>query len=43
MMKKIKFLMAAMTLVMAVPVFTACSSDDDKNVSNLVSEYEVND
>ena len=43
MMKKIKFLMAAMTLVMAVPVFTACSSDDDKNVNNLVSEYEVND
>ena len=43
MMKKIKFLMAAMTLVMAAPVFTACGSDDDKNVNNLVSEYEVND
>ena len=42
-MKKIKFLMAAMTLVMAAPVFTACGSDDDKNVNNLVSEYEVND
>ena len=43
-MKKIKsFIVAAMALAMVAPVFTACSSDDDKTVENIVSEYAVND
>ena len=44
-MKKIKtLLLAAMALAMAVPVFTACSSDDDnKTVENIISEFAVND
>ena len=43
-MKKIKsFIVTAMALAMVAPVFTACSSDDDKTVENIVSEYAVND
>lgn len=45
-MKKIKsFLVAAMAFALVAPVFTACSSDDDKTevIENLVSEYSYND
>ncbi len=43
-MKKIKsFIVATMTFALAAPVFTACSSDDDKTYENIVSEYTVND
>ena len=43
-MKKIKsFIVATMTFALVAPVFTACSSDDDKTYENIVSEYTVND
>ena len=43
-MKRIKtFLLAVIALAMTAPVFTACSSDDDKNVENIISEFAVND
>ena len=34
-MKKIKFLMIAMMAILATASFTACSDDDDDNVSNM--------
>ena len=46
-MKKIKlFLVAALTVCMAAPVFVSCGSDDDNNngtYENIISEYTVND
>ena len=46
-MKKIKsFILAAVTFALVAPVFTACSSDDDKKnetVENIISEFSVND
>ena len=46
-MKKIKsFILAAVAFALAAPVFTACSSDDDKKnetVENIISEFSVND
>ena len=46
-MKKIKsFILAAIVFAIAAPVFTACSSDDDKKnetVENIISEFSVND
>ena len=46
-MKKIKsFILAAMAFALVAPVFTACSSDDDKKnetVENIISEFSVND
>ena len=35
MMKRLKQWMMAATLICGVTVFTACSSDDDKNDSNV--------
>ena len=34
-MKKIKYLMLAMMAILATASFTACSDDDDDNVSNM--------
>ena len=34
-MKKIKYLMLAMMAILASASFTACSDDDDDNVSNM--------
>ncbi len=43
-MKRIKsFILATMALALVAPLVTACSSDDDKTVNNLISEYDVND
>ena len=46
-MKKIKsFILAAVAFALVAPVFTACSSDDDKKnetVENIISEFSVND
>ena len=46
-MKKIKlFLVAALTVCLAAPVFVSCGSDDDNNngtYENIISEYTVND
>ena len=43
-MKKIKsVLVAALAFAMVAPVFTACSSDDDKTKDNIISEFSVND
>jgi len=39
-MKKIKFLMLAMTAFVASATFIACSSDDDEKSENKVSNYE---
>lgn len=44
MMKTIKyFILTAVAFALTVPVFTACSSDDDNTKENIVSEYAVND
>jgi len=45
-MKKIKsFFVATLAFALVAPLFTACSSDDDKTetIENIVSEYAVND
>ncbi len=43
-MKTIKyFILTAVAFALTVPVFTACSSDDDNTKENIVSEYAVND
>ena len=43
-MKRIKSLiLAAMAFAFVAPVLTSCSSDDDNQKENLVSEYSVND
>ena len=43
-MKKIKSLiLAAVAFAFVAPVLTSCSSDDDSQKENLVSEYSVND
>jgi sirohydrochlorin cobaltochelatase len=43
-MKKIKtFMLAVMAMALTAPLFTACGSDDDKTVENIVSEFSVND
>jgi sirohydrochlorin cobaltochelatase len=44
MMKTIKsFILATMAFALVAPAFISCSSDDDKTVENIVSEYAVND
>ena len=43
-MKRIKSLiLAAVAFAFVAPVLTSCSSDDDNQKENLVSEYSVND
>ena len=46
-MKTIKsFVLSVMALAVTAPVFTACSSDDDKKteiIENIISEFSVND
>ena len=43
-MKKIKSLiLAAVAFAFVAPVLTSCSSDENGNIENLVSEYKVND
>lgn len=44
-MKKIKsFMLALVAMAMVAPVLTACGDDDsDSTVTNLISEYDIND
>ena len=44
-MKKIKtFMLAFVAMAMVAPVLTACGDDDSEStVTNLISEYDIND